>query len=212
MAPNDFPQESPRHSEVRSAQSKQEVSKFLDEWIKPSPTDKSGGKVATTFSLGQIQEMQPPAGWQEGKPVKPTAGSSLYQEFHPADQPDVRLCFYYRGRRVSESAGEAFHDILQKPAHTLSAAELTSIKEVLRDKANPNAFGTLAARTEDMNGKRVLVIEGHYKGIQHDTHAIFIDSDGTGSAVQEVYYQAHKDKYERYHQAALGSLKSIGWK
>lgn len=208
MGPSDMPKEPPKHSDVSPA--KTDVNKFLDEWINPSakPANKSGN----TISIGQIDEMKLPSGWQEGPEAKPTGGSSLYREFHPADHPDVKLNFYYRGRRISEQAGKTFHDLLQKPAHILQGAELDGLKEVLRDKSNPESFKTLMAKTEDIAGKRVLVVEGHYPASDLETRSLFIDSDGTGTAVQEVFYQAPRADYSKYLPAANTAIKSIIWK
>ena len=212
MGPSDMPKEPPKSMEVRPAKANPEVSKFLDEWINPGPTDKSGGKMGTTVSLGQIDQIDIPPGWQEGTAQKPTGGSSLFREFHPADNPEVRLCFYYRGRRISEEAGQAFHSMLEQPPHVLKPEELQPLREVLREKLNSKDFNLLFAKTEEMNGKRVLVVEGAYNNSQLKTRELFVDSDGTGTAVQEIYYQAPRNDYARFQPAALSALKSIRWK
>lgn len=113
---------------------------------------------------------------------------------------------------MSAPSAEAFHDVLAKPAHVLSSPELKSIAEVLDAKSDASVFNTLSARTESLNGKSVLIVEGRYKEKQVDTYALFLDSDGTGGAVQEVYYQAPKADFMSKLKAAKEALKTVEWK
>jgi hypothetical protein len=163
-------------------------------------------------NLGQIARMEMPSGWQPGPNYDTRQHSATYREFHPQGDPGCQLGFYYRGRRTSEYAGDKFHETLQKPSHILGDAELATLKEVIRDKANPADFELKSAHTEDINGKRVLVLEGRYTGNQQDSKHIFIDADGTGTAVQEIFFQAPKDKYQRYAKAADDAMHSTRWK
>lgn len=163
-------------------------------------------------NLGQIKKMEMPIGWEAGPDYSRRQHSASYQEFHPNGQKDCQLGFYYRGRRTSESAGEKFHDILSAADHELSKAEYRSLEEVLRDKAKDDDFTVKSARTEELNGKRVLIVEGRYNKNQNDSKHIFIDSDGTGTAVQEVFFQAPKDKFALYANAASQSMKTVRWK
>jgi hypothetical protein len=209
MGPSDMPKEPPKPSEVRQAESEPQTNKFLDEWISSSPSN--------TVNVGQIEQMKAPPGWQEGKTVKPTGGSSFYREFHPPEATDVTLGFYYRGRRVSEQAGNAFHNLLQKPldkngVYTLKPSELESVREVLRDKLDPQAFKLMTAEIKEIRGKKVMTIEGLAPAAQKETRAVYIDSDGTGTAVQEILYQAPAAQYSRYLPAITSALKTIQWK
>lgn len=212
MGPSDMPKEPPKQVEVSPAKGNGEVSKFLDQWLSSKSSDKTGGKMGESIGIGQVAEMNLPPGWKEGQPEKSGSGTSSFREFHAADSPEAKLCFYYRGRRISEEGGRHFHNLLEKPPHNLSAEEVQSLGEALRDRANPDDFNMLVAKTEDINGKRVLVIEGRYKEIQQDTRALLVDSDGSGTAVQEIYYQAPKDLFPKYLLAASSAMKSIQWK
>ncbi len=162
--------------------------------------------------LGQINKIDLPGGWKNGTDYNNGQHSATYKEFHPAAAPDCQLGFYYRGHRTSESAGCNFHNLLQKPPHNLSEQELKSLGEIVRDKANPKDFTATSARTEDLNGKRVLMIEGEYTASKQVAKHMFIDSDGTGTAVQEVFFQADSKQYPKYSPAASDAMKSIKWK
>ncbi len=161
---------------------------------------------------GQIKDMTLPKDWVEGGPYKIDGpGTRSFREFHPTENPEALIGFFYRGLKIGEAGGKNFHDILDKPPHSLSQAELTSLSDVLRDKGKPEDFAVYSAKTMDWNGKKVLVVEGRYKELQQDALEIFVDADNDGRVVQEVYYQAPKDSFLKYLKAAKDSLRSIQW-
>ncbi len=162
--------------------------------------------------LGQISCMELPSGWEKGADEEKRQHSATYHEYHPEGDPSCQLGFYYRGRRTSENAGHNFHEVLNKPVHSLSRSEFDSLKETIRDKFNSTDFHATNARTVDINGKRVLLLEGRYNEIQQDAKHIFVDADGTGTAVQEIFFQAPKDKFANYAKTAERAMKSIRWK
>ena len=165
-------------------------------------------------NLGQINDITLPEGWVGGEPYRFTSsvGSRSFRAIHPADQPGICLGFYYRGLPVSNESANNFNSLLAKSSHVLTAAEVLSVSEILRDKSSRQDFTIMVARTEDINGKRVLVVEGRYKEINEDAFAIFIDASGDGKAVQEVYYQAPKATYLIYLKAARDAIRLIKWK
>ena len=102
--------------------------------------------------------------------------------------------------------------MLKRPAHELNLQELALIAEVLSDKQSLQTFATSGARTEDVNGKRVLIVEGRYKQNQYDVMHMFIDADGSGRAVQEVYFQAPAHLFTQFQEQARSAWRSIKWK
>lgn len=184
------------------------VRSFLDDWIAPDPQTEAKTKV---LKLGQIKEMVIPEAWQASSD-RPLGGTSMYAEFHPPDKAQVKLGFYYRGRRISKAAGATFRRILQYPDHVLSVQEFNVLEAVLQDKIDPADFVTLIAKTEWFNGKRVLVIEGRYQEIQEEHRSIIVDADGTGTVVQEIFYQAPREMYLQYYRCATLAMKSIIWR
>src|SRR5262249_50168907 len=151
--------------------------------------------VATQVTIrnhGQIRSMVLPVGWIEEGREEGDIGARSYWSFHPEKDSDVRICFYYRGRHVSPEAGQRFHEILQLRPHWLTSSQIASIAEIIRDKKAEDAFQALLFQTNDFNGKNVLLVEGRYKTIDEDTIAMYIDADGMGRAIQEVFFQAPK--------------------
>lgn len=161
---------------------------------------------------GQIASMSLPRGWVEGKTVSGGVGTRSWQEFHPPASPDANLCFYFRGLPASQEGGAAFRAVLDKPAHVLSQSEINSLGEVLRGKNDPTDFTAVMIRTEDLNGKKVLMVSGRLNRTQEDLHEILLDTRGDGKTVQEIYFQAPKDLYMKYIKDVKDSFKSIEWK
>lgn len=166
----------------------------------------------TLVRRGQIAKMSLPNGFEHGESKERTEASGLsYDEYHPAGKPDAMLCFLYRGKKVNDAAADSFKQVLEQPPHSLSHAELSTLKEIVKDKANPGDFNVLSARTEDIQGKRVLLIEGRYKANQEDSLSMYVDACGDGKSVQEIFFQAPKHDYSQLIKSVRNSFKTIEW-
>lgn len=174
--------------------------------------DKTQSQGLELTDRGQINQMRLPHGWVEGNSDSAIAGNGTYLEYHPTANDNVNINFFFRGRAASPAASEKFHSLMEQTPHLLKPEELKGLKEILRDKADEDQFSVLSARTKVWNGKNVLVVEGRYRKLQEDTLAIYVDADGTGKFVQEIYYQAPKAEYNLYLKQAKNSLESIEWK
>jgi len=161
---------------------------------------------------GQIQSMKLPEGWIEGEPRSNVVGRSSLREFHPPDKPEVMICLYYRGLPVGAKAGDCFRTLLSEPAHLLKGAEMKSLEEILGEKADKNSFSVIMPRTENLKGRRVLVVEGQYKVLQTSTYALYINADGAGRIVQEIFFWAPTGSYERYLRDVRQTFQSVSWK
>jgi hypothetical protein len=170
------------------------------------------GVSETVTDRGQIQRMSLPAGWEDGPSISGGIGTRSFKEVHPAEFPDAKLCFYYRGLPASDEAGKKFREILDQPAHVLNRTEVDTIGEILRGKDDPKIFNPLMIKTEDFNGKRVLSVNGRLNEKQEDLKEILVDAEGTGKVVQEIYFQAPKELYTRYMKDAQEAMKTIEWK
>jgi len=162
------------------------------------------------ISTGQIQSLTVPDGWVKRADGNLPAGAGLV-EYHAPGHDDIRLNSFYRGHRVSVESAKAFQDCLAKSPHQLQSAELKALDAVLGDKSYD--FDIFFAKTADLNGKRVLSVEGRYTDKEHTgSQTIYVDSDGTGSAVQEISYSARGNDYAANLTQAQKAFKSIVWK
>jgi len=165
-----------------------------------------------TMSIGQVHSMSIPEDWVKRGGLDSKAMSGL-SEYHPAGHHDVKLNSFYRGMRIGADAAQAFKECLEQAPHLIEkgSEELHGLTEILGEKARNFNIGK--AFTEVLNGKKVLVVEGSYKDAEHTTSQTrYIDSDGTGSAVQELSYTAPGALFKAYKAAAEGAIKSIIWK
>jgi hypothetical protein len=169
--------------------------------------------VVRLVNHGQIASMDMPPGWIEAAGRQYTgAGARSFRKFHPPDRPDAKLCFFYRGTPVSAASAQALRAVLAEPAHDLDPSEFACLSEVLRDRSCPEQFHVRDIRAEDLNGRRLLVIEGSYERIQQDTYALCIDADGSGRFIQEVYFMAPFIDYVTCKMEVEEAIKSIVWK
>jgi hypothetical protein len=161
---------------------------------------------------GQIAKLELPAGWLEGESRKVGHPNSLLREFHPQESDACSLALFYRGTRVDNSQALLFKQLLAKPDHMLSSQELKDIVEVLGAEYSHETFKPSMAKTSTIDGKRVLCIEGHFAGADRSLYGMFVDSDGTGSAIQEIYFTASKSMFFRYLRVIDNAFKNIIWK
>jgi len=163
---------------------------------------------------GQIERIAIPERWVEGPPTEfQGIGTRSLREFHPPESPNAQLCLFYRGLPVSDEAGELFRSVLSEPDHQLSAEEVDAIREILRERGDPKVFDLVSPpRTLTIGGKRVLMLEGVYKATNKYLQEIFINADGSGRVVQEIYFIAPQDDYCVHAVAAQGACNSIQWK
>ncbi|HEY9867590.1 MAG TPA: hypothetical protein V6D08_00160 [Candidatus Obscuribacterales bacterium] len=163
---------------------------------------------------GQVAVIDLPEGWVEkpAETMRTTIGTRSLREFHQPDEPEACICFYYRGLPLTTVGAAAFRTTLHQPEHLLSAKEIESLSEVLKERVDPWVFVIESARTLDWNGRRVLRLEGQYRETGANLIEIFVDCDGTGRAVQEIYFIAPAGSFARYAQTADKALRTIQWK
>ncbi|HIA50847.1 MAG TPA: hypothetical protein EYN91_01990 [Candidatus Melainabacteria bacterium] len=157
---------------------------------------------------GQIARMTLP-GWEEvDTDSKPTMGT--VRKFQHPGFPDVRLLFMYRGRPVSERSATIFDSVLNKAPYHLSVSDQWDLVELIRDMASPDYFNVLAARTETLRGRPVLIVEGRWKNEGIDETHIFIKA-GEAEFVQEISFLGPSESYLRCISEIKKCFQSIEW-
>ncbi len=154
-----------------------------------------------------------PEGWREF-PV-PDQGYALYsvREFRAADAKDdaVTLCLYNRGLALNDLTAESFTKVLAQKNHHLTPGELDQLELLLRDAGDPEVFSLLDGRTEEINGRKVLVIEGRY--IKSGTRMLrfYFDVNEDGQFVEEVFFSAPPDEYDKSVKAVKACFHAVVW-
>ncbi len=161
------------------------------------------------IDMGKINSMCIPMNW--------TADSEYdlapsVQVFHPHSNPDCQLVVFCREQKVSEAAALRFANLLALPSHQLTSDALQSLAEIIRDKASKATFLTSLAHTTNINGKRVLVIEGSYPESAVTVKHLFFEAEKTGTYMQEILFQAPSNKFRTHCDGAMQAINSINWK
>jgi hypothetical protein len=170
------------------------------------------GMDQKTFPLENLHSTSSlalPRGWKKG--TTSHGRFSHCQQFHPADEDDVAVVVTCRGHQLSEEAAAKFLAVLKTPAHALDDLERRRISEVLDDQIVKARFILAAARTEEWQGKTVLVTEGTYATSGDQAYTIFVDADGDGTWVEEFQYFSPSEKFHVHFNDALATFKAIQW-
>ncbi len=171
-------------------------------------------RIETTNMLrnhGQVKTMEIPTSWQPLEQVDRGTASPSWLSFGPHTLKDVELCLYYRGRPLSGNAQDNLKNLLELPPCQLTTKQLESISEVLRDASLADAFNFLNARTQDWNGRRVIIVEGRWNQMIADRFWMFVPTGPECEAVQEIWFQAPVDQYPAQLKQARQAIGSIKW-
>lgn len=209
MGATDAPAEPAKSTEVRrmKAPSEERFKELL------SSTKKSDGEKKSMISnQGQIAKLPVPEGWVETTTVAKLPPTANYAEYHKEGSKEAKFGTFYRGHKISDSAAKNFHAMLQKSGRDLTAAEYASLAEVLRDKAKADDFSVSKKRVDSIKGKNVLVVEGTFLASKQKAYFVYVDADGTGSVVQEIFFQAPEQVYKSDLENARKAISSISWK
>ena len=163
-------------------------------------------------NIGQIRKIRLPDGFVEGPRQENVEGDSSLRTFRRADDPDLRICFFYRGYGVNQPTAEQFCKTLESPPHILSQEELARLVDLFGDKSNPQVFSIAGARTESVSGMPVLILEGTYTPFAERNCTVHLDADGSGRFVQEIFFQAPVERYLTHFPLFSDSLMTIEWK
>lgn len=162
--------------------------------------------------IGQIRQISLPENFVEGQRQDNVEGDSSLRRFYSPADSEVRICFFYRGYGINQLTAEQFKKTLGLPPHALSKEELARLGDLFGDKSNPQMFLQAGARTESLSGMPILILEGTYQPIVERNCTIFLDADGSGRFVQEIFFQAPADRYSPNFQLFSQALTSIVWK
>lgn len=188
------------------------VQKLIDDLKSAQHAGVQPKKTRAQYGVGQIATMNLPEGWSIANQVQNVLGNSCYCEVRPEFNFDGRLEFYYRGVRVPPNEGAVFNSMLSVGGHELDEAELKLLGSILRGKENASMFKTDLAWTAVLNGKSVLMIEGTYVEDGLRTLVVLIDSDGTGTVIQELAYTAPPCFYQQFRPQIDDAIRSIKWR
>lgn len=178
------------------------------------PADKNGKPKLSGLEIqnqGCIDSMQLPEGFMPKKREKDSFSVQKTDQFSPSGSEEA-LNFFYRGSKLANTDAFQFNAVLEAKPHQLSKEEINKISSTMSTLNDKAAFELSQARTVDLNGKRVLVVDGAWKTSGKKFHGILADASGDGTVVQEVFYEANAKHYEENVKKVKGAISSIKWK
>lgn len=111
-------------------------------------------------NLGAIESFTLPDDWIIGD-CRHDAYGYLYT-WHSEEHPDVSMSIAYSGRPLPGKDATSLHAILNMAPHTVSASELRTIRGLLLEKLDDEVFSIAAAGTRNIDGRRILFVNGTY--------------------------------------------------
>lgn len=196
----------------------------------------SDGHLVTGLALsdrGPIKNIQFPNGWQQTDSTTGGIGNRSIETYGPPGDRSIGISVFYGGLPTSDTGAKAFTQLLKdKPAESgpqqLTAEDIKSIADALgrlnvgdnqytnTGRYRPPVFHIDSARTEQMNGRTVLSVQGNFVDMNGKPvkgfNGIFADTDGTGKRIQQVYLQGPPDMMPQYKNQLDETLSSIEWK
>ncbi|MFA7339942.1 MAG: hypothetical protein WC028_24405 [Candidatus Obscuribacterales bacterium] len=175
---------------------------------------------------GSIRRLEMPKHWQQAMPDmsndKAMIGAPMMTEYNPSGDPATKMCYWNRafgGAKESPDTAIAFNRVLSREPHQLNQQELTSLEHIIGNGvyANTDAFEILHAETRKIHGRTVLAVESAYKDNQSQpqgrhSYGVFINSDGTGRYIEQVYFTAPQEAYRANLKEAVDCINSIKWR
>lgn len=154
---------------------------------------------------GAIKRILLPANWER------LPDEDYLIKYCRADDKEISLNFYYRGKPISDHIGTKFQALLTKAPHILTPEELHDLEVVIRDASEHAYFNLSDAQTQMLNERMIYVVHGHWKLSNLDSLGIFLDSDADGKTIDEIYYLAPPDKFGQHLDEIQRAFDSIEW-
>lgn len=168
---------------------------------------------------GLIRRLVLPSGWVEQAHDFFRAKEERLLRIFGIQDRRVALRLSTIGSLVDQQSHNSLVMLLGKPPHLLHHDELPALSEVTRPLvATVNEQGKmlvlLSAKTFDVNGKRVLFVDGTYKGTDCHFLAMYWNASMWPSdpRVQHITFEARGADYLANLSKVKVALKTIQWK
>ncbi|CAN5575910.1 hypothetical protein BH11CYA1_BH11CYA1_21030 [soil metagenome] len=175
---------------------------------------------------GSIRRLAMPKHWQQAMPDisdnKSMIGAPMLTEYNPEGDRATKMCYWNRafgGTKESTETAANFTRVLSQEPHHLNQQELKSLQNLIGNGvyANTDSYEVLHAETKKIHGRTVLAVESAYKENPSQpqgrrSYGVFINSDGSGRYVEQVYFAAPERTYNSNLKEAVDCINSIKWR
>jgi hypothetical protein len=174
-------------------------------------TDLHPPKISIAADFGSMLSFEVPADWADSE-RRPVVGGRHLRKLMLSSNAAVRFCHYLRTVTLSRPATDAFQKVIYSEFHRLTTSEIDSLAEVLEGMSNKEKFELAQADTGYVNGRRVLRVQGSWRELKEQTMCIFVDVEGDGSTVEQIYFTAPQELFSHFASTAETIFESIKWK
>ncbi len=165
-----------------------------------------GSGSAPPLTLGRIESFRPPSNWCKSN--NSGFDSAISIDFSPKESQAI-LSIYQRRALVSASTAERFKDLLEDPCHSLSPDELGSIRQVLGNMSDQNAFELRHASSSAIGPQKVLLIEGEWKASRKQFHGLLFPDAEEPRQIQEVFFEAPPLEFLKHIHEADKAIRTL---
>lgn len=158
-------------------------------------------------NVGAIQSFRVPKSWQLARHEELAYG--YVYTWSPKGQPRVSLNISYSGRPLPEPDAGSLQALLSSGGRILLRQELYALRNILRDKGDPEIFVVGSASIKTIGDVPVLALSGRYRDQPIDIHTILVNASGDGRVIQEVSYIAPRDLFATFQADAERAFSSL---
>lgn len=182
-------------------------------WCRPADAA-AAGRVVQLGPHGAMDGLAIPATWTW---QRRDSGPTQYQWLYPPGRADVVVFSSFAAYPLDEAQARVVRRLLGEPGRGAVDVEDEATMAVLATTAGRSlvsfrqSFRPRAARAEDWNGRRALVVEGEHVREGERGHARYVDASGCGRLVQVVEYRAPAALYEHHVEAVMAILRTVRW-
>lgn len=156
---------------------------------------------------GQIKHLELPSGWIRcDSELKDDA---IY--FCAPDDPTIKLTFIRRNFLIDTFSAQNLKEILDKTPHTATSLERENLELVLLNAADPEHFELSTLRSEFLNQRPVLRLEGSWKRSNIQCLAFYFACAEKPRRLEEIFFEASPAGFASSLPEVQKSLASIIW-
>jgi hypothetical protein len=187
-----------------SSDFRQASGRYLLAANKPEAAKKKSAKDFP--NVGGVALKQLPNGWLPAECKFNHNGTA--KTFAPPNDDTCAIIMVYESLR--KRYREPLERLLKLPVHTLNEKELGELEGLISYYKDDKQFRLTKAQTQDLGGKRVLLIEGFDTVVNREFYFVYSsDADVAFETYTKIWFVATPEASAKYKKEALTSIHSL---
>lgn len=154
-------------------------------------------------------EMTLPEHWIESEHSPERTNMGYLYTFIKANNSGPRICYFRRRSPLPARHADYFATVLAEPSHELSDLEWRKLNVIYFPAGHAEVFDKYKCETTDLNGRRVLLLEGWWKEQGEIHFSLYFKYE---SLVHMLVYSAAPDVYQDFLPEAKKAFQAVVWK